>query len=148
MRRRTGALACLLTLHLTLVAGDLGCGRHPAGASEDTPVADAPAQPDEAAPHAAHHTQGAPATEPDQDEPTASCRTPSRADCCEAMASCQIQIAFAEAAQPVATSDGGATVRAAELPPASSALAPDLPPRRPSSSPPTFAPRVGLARRA
>jgi hypothetical protein len=127
-RRSGGLLGSFLVLHLSLLAGDSACGSH-AAASEAPPVAEAPATASGA--HAAHHQHdGAVATQTDRshedgEEP---CKTPSRERCCEAMASCVVQIAFSDAAERTASPRNDSALRGTETAPASSAPSPETPP--------------------
>jgi hypothetical protein len=119
MRSAGGALACLLTLHLSLIAGDPTCGGHEAAV--------AASQPEASAEHA-HHEHVPPAAERSSEPALESCRSPSSASCCEAMASCQVQIAFVGDDEPLGTFATGALRLGSESAPASSALSPELPP--------------------
>jgi hypothetical protein len=128
LRRSGGALGCLLVLHLSLVAGDLACGSH-AAASPEAAVAAAPTA--AAGAHGAHHQHGGAAASDagqghdDGDEP---CKTPSRDRCCEALASCTVQIAFAAAAEMAAAPGSDSALLDNEAAPVSRAAAPEPPP--------------------
>jgi hypothetical protein len=122
-RRSGGLLACLLTLHLSLIAGDPSCG-HGAPA----PRGEARSASADAATHHAHHLSDASAADRTDGPTFESCRTPTPARCCDVIASCQIEIAFAARAGLLPTWSDGAMALGSGLAPASGASSPDIPP--------------------
>jgi hypothetical protein len=138
-RRSSGVLGCVLTLHLSLLSGDLACGSHAAGQGDTAvplaargPVHD---QHGAHAEHASHGPRGADDATPSDrvhddagQDAREACKTPSRERCCEALASCAVQFAFSGATIPVPPSSRDATLRGADALPASSTPSPDTPP--------------------
>jgi hypothetical protein len=82
--RLAGFLAALLMLHLTIVRADSACASH--GSAHDAAAMHMP--------HATHH----PGNESGHGQQhTPPCDTPTRADCCQALASCSVAIANSDA---------------------------------------------------
>jgi hypothetical protein len=119
MRRIASLVTALLTLHLTLVGGDLACARHSAGSA----VAESHAMP-----MASHHemsTSGAGVSEPGE-----TCPTPSTPVCCRAMTSCGQPMNAARTFGGELSSNSNEHGRRPVLPPLSRSTAPEPPPPR------------------
>lgn len=138
MRRSVGVLACALVLHLNLLAGDFACGSHAADAGEggvahghgEGSHAAAEHRGAHPAAHDAHGRAGGPADEADADRSVPHCRTPSRATCCEALASCQLQLAFGGADEAAPFFASVPSLRAADASPGVALRSPEPPPPR------------------
>jgi hypothetical protein len=105
VRRLGGLLGSLLVLNLSLVTGDLPCARHAAALGEPagTVTHDAHAGHHGHASHPAAASHRADVHAP-PDQARQPCKTPSRANCCEALTSCQVQMVFAGSLEMIAAS--------------------------------------------
>ena len=126
------ALASLLVLHLSLLAADLPCADHAANAREAALTASAGAAIDPPAAHRHHAVAmedgGAASSTGAAEADAESCQASSAEQrCCDALASCEVQLAFADAVEPLGSSSRAA-LAGTGMSPRSGASAPDTPP--------------------
>jgi hypothetical protein len=81
-RRVAGALVGLLMLHLSFVRADVACAAHGDRHGRATSAMQH---------HTASHAHGTPSESQGREKP---CDTPRQADCCQALASCALLLAF------------------------------------------------------
>jgi hypothetical protein len=114
VRRVLACLALLLIAHLNLVAGDFACSTdHQQSAQAATEAASAGGH---------RHDDGGESSGAEE------CKTPVRAKCCEALASCTITIVFARSVAEVPLTGASSRITPDPTRPLSLFSSPDTPP--------------------